>query len=599
MSEAKRSAQSGTDSQPAAVQSEDSYRELRELLLSPEQREIEEIRRRIDQPSVPPVEVVASTLPSAFVLASQGDSALSKAMLPLVEGSIAQSVRQHPDTIVEAIFPIIGAAISRAVRETLARMMQQTTYAMEHAFSLRSWKWRVEARATGKPFSEVVLLHSLVYRVEQVFLIHPETGLLLQHVFADSLAPTLGQETQYAAMVSSMLTAIQDFVRDSFRVESKAALDSIDVGELSVWIERGPHAVLACVIRGTAPLSLRTVLRTALEACHREYHDDLKHYSGNPDDLITLRPHLESCLQVQIQPQSRRSWVPWLMVSLLLVTAIGLASYRLYQERIRRQRIEHAMAQLGMQPGVVIVEQRLVGNRYQVSVLRDPDSESESVLLRTAGLSESDADVRWKSYFAAESSLVLRRARKALAPPEGVSLSIDAGVLRATGTADAEWIEGAKLIATAISGVDHFDCQVRARPRPPSPNELLLRKAEAIEAIELHFRAGTTELLPGQAEVFERAVQEIRELFALAAQLHHEHTMIEVHAYTDDIGDAQYNLRLRESRSNIMLQLLLQAGIDKRRLRSVLPLDLEQLRKTRTAGFRVVIVGGSGGGTPK
>ena len=76
-------------------------------------------------------------------------------------------------------------------------------------------------------------------------------------------------------------------------------------------------------------------------------------------------------------------------------------------------------------------------------------------------------------------------------------------------------------------------------------------------------------------------------------------TMIEVHAYTDDIGDAQYNLRLRESRSAVMLHLLMSAGIDKRHLRSILPLDVRQIRRVRAAGFRVVIVGSSSMGDSK
>ena len=63
---------------------------------------------------------------------------------------------------------------------------------------------------TGKSFAEVVLLNTLVYRVEQVFLIHAQTGLLLQHVVADAVT------AQDADMVSGMLTAIRDFARDSF-----------------------------------------------------------------------------------------------------------------------------------------------------------------------------------------------------------------------------------------------------------------------------------------------------------------------------------------------------------------------------------------------
>ena len=35
---------------------------------------------------------------------------------------------------------------------------------------------------TGRSFAEVVMLRSLVYRVEQIFLIHRETSLSLLHV---------------------------------------------------------------------------------------------------------------------------------------------------------------------------------------------------------------------------------------------------------------------------------------------------------------------------------------------------------------------------------------------------------------------------------
>ena len=44
---------------------------------------------------------------------------------------------------------------------------------------MQGLKWRVESIRTGRPFAEIVLMHSLLYRVEQVFLIHRETGLVL------------------------------------------------------------------------------------------------------------------------------------------------------------------------------------------------------------------------------------------------------------------------------------------------------------------------------------------------------------------------------------------------------------------------------------
>ena len=53
-------------------------------------------------------------------------------------------------------------------------------------------------------------MHSLLYRAEQIFLIHRETGLVLSHVVGPAVA------TQDPAMVAGMLSAIQQFVKDSF-----------------------------------------------------------------------------------------------------------------------------------------------------------------------------------------------------------------------------------------------------------------------------------------------------------------------------------------------------------------------------------------------
>ncbi len=590
MSDANSRWPSDSEPKPSGLRSEPEFRELRALLIGPEQKQILEIHQRLSEPSVPSVDVVASVLPTAFTRASEGDKALSKAMLPLVEGSLAESVRKRPDAIVEALFPIMGAAISRAVRETLLRMMQQTNYAMEHAFSLRSWKWRLEARATGKPFGEVVLLHSLVYRVEQVFLIHPETGLLLQHVYSDSVAPAPGEETQYAAMVSGMLTAIQDFVRDSFRGVSKAALDSIDVGDLSVWIERGPSAVLAGVIRGTAPLALRSVLRTALESCHREHLDALKQFSGNPEELRVLRPLLEACLQVQIEAKRRNTVLPLALILVGVAAAVFYAGLRWQRQEQRRIQIESAITRLAAQPGVVVIDSRGDGNHYRVLALRDPDAAAESALCQSAKLNPQDVRIVWRSFVSGDADLVLLRARKALRPPEGVTLKLVEGVLTASGTAEAEWISEALSIAPVVPGIIRFDCQVTARPKPPSLMERLLAKAQVIESLELNFRAGTTELLTGQEAVFLRAAGDIKELVQLAEQIHDRKTMIEVHAYTDEIGSAEYNQKLRESRTSVMLAMLGGAGIPVGSLRAVYPLEADRRRNARSAGFRIVFV---------
>ena len=58
-------------------------------------------------------------------------------------------------------------------------------------------------------------------------------------------------------MVSGMLTAIRDFVQDSFGGKESEGLDAFQVGQFTIWVEQGPLAVLAGVIRGNPPRELR------------------------------------------------------------------------------------------------------------------------------------------------------------------------------------------------------------------------------------------------------------------------------------------------------------------------------------------------------
>jgi OOP family OmpA-OmpF porin len=69
--------------------------------------------------------------------------------------------------------------IQKAVAAAISEMTQSLDQTLEHELSPKSFKWRLEAKLTGKSFAEVVLLHTLLYQVEQVFLSHKESGLVL------------------------------------------------------------------------------------------------------------------------------------------------------------------------------------------------------------------------------------------------------------------------------------------------------------------------------------------------------------------------------------------------------------------------------------
>src|SRR6516225_539822 len=156
-------------------------------------------------------------------------------------------LRQEPDTLVNILYPVMGPAIRKAIAESMNDKLQGLNQALRYAFTLRGLRWRLEALRSGTTFGDVVLKHTLVFRVEHVFLIHRKSGLLLEHIAAEDAT------ARDPHLVSGMLTAIQDFVRDSFDDPSAVeggAIDSLRLGDLLLWCEAGPQAYLAAVIRG-------------------------------------------------------------------------------------------------------------------------------------------------------------------------------------------------------------------------------------------------------------------------------------------------------------------------------------------------------------
>src|SRR5262245_46407999 len=257
-----RSGANGTGATPTHAD-DDGFAELRSLLVGPEQRELMALHEHVFDPSVQ-VRDVSRVLPDAIALRAS-DPQLTKALAPSLEEALTTSVRRDPRPLADALFPVMGPAIRRAITHTLAAMMESLNRTIEHSLSWRALQWRWTALRTGKPFAEIVLLNTLEYRVEQVFLIHSETGLLLQHVSHD------GRAGQNADQISAMLTAIRDFISDSFRTTGGDTVDALRVGDLALVMEQGPRATIAGVVRGTPPYALRTTFQVALESIHRQF----------------------------------------------------------------------------------------------------------------------------------------------------------------------------------------------------------------------------------------------------------------------------------------------------------------------------------------
>ena len=153
---------------------------LRDVLVGPERESLAALQARLDDREARARDV-GEVLPTVLLQRAQ-DPHFARALTPPLEKALTAAVRRDPKPMADALFPVMGPAIRKAVSAGLAGMVESFNRAIEDSLSWRSVQWRLEARRTGRSFGEVVLLKTLIYRVEQVFLIDRRTGLLLQHV---------------------------------------------------------------------------------------------------------------------------------------------------------------------------------------------------------------------------------------------------------------------------------------------------------------------------------------------------------------------------------------------------------------------------------
>jgi OOP family OmpA-OmpF porin len=510
-----------------------AFAELRALLVGRERDQLAAILERLDDAAARRREV-ADILPHVLV-EHTSDPRFTHALTPPVERAITASVRSNPAPLADALFPVMGPAIRKAVAAALASMVEGLNRTLEHSLSWRSFAWRFEALRTGKSFGEVMLLHTLVYRVEQVFLIHRDSGLLLQHVAAGA------DEVKDADMVSGMLTAIRDFVQDSFRVGESESLEAMKVGELSVWVEQGPKAMLAAVLRGTAPRTYRTTLQTALERIHLEFADEFEQFSGDTARFDGARPTLDTCLHTEYRadarPNHRTLWAAAALV-LVALAAAGAWSWR------ARSRWNAYVDTLRAEPGLIVLTADRGWRSSSVTGLRDPLARDPAALLAATTLSPGRVQMRWEPYHAATPSLALARATQVLQPPPGIALDLRDGRLTAAGDAPLAWLAEASRLAPLIPGVTSFDV---------SAAEDAAARAASVQLEQLSplFVKGQARLADGQDAVLRQLLARTAEMVA-AAQTLDRRFRVDVIGHTDADGAPEANLPLSRQRAAVI-----------------------------------------------
>ncbi len=590
----------GSPETPAATDA--SLEKLRDLLLRPFRKQLQQLQDRLDQPELHARDV-SRILPEAIAHRSAQDRKIELALEPLTAKAIRSSIKRDRQVLVDALFPVMGPAIRKAIAAAIQGMIQNFNQALEHSFSIQGFKWRIEALRTRKPFAEIVLLHTLVYQVKQVFLIHRESGLVLHHVEVGS------HETRDPDLVSGMLTAIRDFVQDSFGAEKGDALETMRVGDRNVWIEHGEHAFLAAVIRGNPPIDFRQQLRDAIDEIHFKESRTLASFGGDASPFESVRHILAGCLKAQFKKDKRkRSYLlPILASAVILALLFGLFS--IYRDHRQWSTFIDGLRET---PGILISRVEKQSSRQHVFGLRDPLAPDPKAQLSEAGLDPAKVVFHWEKYHSQHPAYVRQRIQTIFLPPPSVTLEFNDGFLRATGSTNRHWLETAARLAAVVPWIENFSVDdvtdIHSHLKPPDSvtlelagrtlhasgsashdwieatrnGVLTLPGIDAYDDKELVdqdylefqrisarlkkkvflFKPGLSELRAGQQDAIADHVKEIRKFFSYAEALGLRYVLAII-GHSDASGSQTRNLTLSRERGEAFRDLLIERKLPK------------------------------------
>ncbi len=429
-------------------QSQEALSELRKLLFDTEINKIEELKQKLDDPEVFSKKI-SHVLPQAMNQSAQQGEALSEAMIPTVEEIVRLSIKKDINKFANALFPVIGPAIRKSITETLKHMLQSLNQVLEHAFSWRGIKWRIESLRTGIPFAQIVLLNSFSFRVDQVFLIHRKSGLLLHSVEQDDAL------SLHADMVSAMLTAIGDFVKDSFQVANKQALDNIQLGDFSILIEQGPDLILAVACRGEVSKELRKTMVHIIEHIQARFAHDLEHFKGDTHAFEATHEQLLSCLsQTQQQPNNPKTSLKTKFVLVVLFILIG---YWVFNKTYLSIQQHNYVNLLNQQPGLIITQTHYGSDVLNIQGFQDPLAQDPLKLIHSTKLKPEQVQLKFEPYQSFHNTFVKKRIQRIIQPGDNMHIHLNQGTLRLTGFASQQKINSIRLIAPLITGVTHVD----------------------------------------------------------------------------------------------------------------------------------------------
>ena len=527
------------------------YQKVRRLLLG------ENSTQKIDQLSQNDINYISNLISEAIIARNHKDNSLGDALAPIIDRAFDQSITRDPRKIADVFFPIIGPAIRKSVSTALFDMVQSLNLLLEKSLSFEALQWRYRAWRTGKNYAEYVLIKTLKYRVEQVFLIHKETGILINSAVADEVS------RQDPDLVSSMLTAINDFAGDSFNTKEQS-LEWLKFGDLILHIAIGPKAVMAVAVRGTLSSEVTETVSHTLERIHDSYYALLENFDGDRDKWKFVSPLVESCLLYKTQKVGKKRR-PWLAIVLILTSFSYIAYQQLKMFQFSESK-EAIVKQIENNKDYTIVEKSTADQTLHITVLKEPESISIEDYLKQKKLMKIPVKVKELAVSVKLNKQLLDYIHSVINSPMTLIFSQQNGILNLSGSATQRQLNSItndKLLNQYYTKINFDQVNITEVQIEKANNEAILKQRftqlyETSNGKWFSFEKGKSNLSIKEIERFSNLIADLKELYILAEEVNNPIKQITLIGFADNSGSSSNNQLLSLQRARAIKDILVE-----------------------------------------
>lgn len=486
----------------------------------------------------------------------QKDKSVSKVLVPIVEDSVQKSISQNRAQFIDSLYPLVGDLVRKFTTALLRDFIEKTNELIEKSVTFKSMAWRFKAWRAGVSYSRYLASQTYLFQIQQVLLIHRETGMLLN----SASISTLNDEN--SDLVSSMLTAINDFVSDSFSSQTSGEyLDEIKTDNFTLYLRKGPSAYLVAAVTGNISPEAKHKLQTTLESIHSLYSKELKAYHGDNSIFDPAHSELSECLiaEEKLPNEKKKPLLAVLFIALLL----GVAAYWIFLNWETDSAIQR-IQQLSSNQGIVLLNtQQKAVHDIDVSVLRDPYAMPTSEWLALANVKHEWVRITEIPYVSISPNIINERIRQAITPFPDINFDQANNTISGSISGSNHYLLQEQL--NKIPSIGNYALNLNVVHSPEYANSEALKQAISvlsaeIAQLQLTFPSASAKITPSHMSQLSQVIEKVKLLQQYASQRNQKAVLLII-GTSDQIGSAQENDVLSFQRAENTKQALISAGL--------------------------------------